>query len=87
MSKGLNVSSTIFAHKDIHKETRYSADGKTANQIDHVLIRNRFRSAITDSRALRGSHIASDHNLLKMKFKVKLRVKTKNKYNEKRKIV
>jgi len=45
--KGLNVRSTMFPHKDIHKETRYSADGRTANQIDHVLISNRFRSAIT----------------------------------------
>ena len=45
MSEGLNVRSTSFPHTDIHKETRYSADGRTANQIDHVLISNRFRSA------------------------------------------
>jgi hypothetical protein len=61
----------MFPHKDIHKETWYSADGRTANQIDHLLISNRFRSAITDIRALRGS----DHILLKINFKVKLRVK------------
>jgi hypothetical protein len=48
ISKALNVRSTTFPHKDIHKETWYSADGRTANQIDHVLISNRFRSAITD---------------------------------------
>jgi len=46
VSKGLNVISTTFPHKDIHKETWCSADGRTANQIDHVLISNRFRSAI-----------------------------------------
>jgi hypothetical protein len=40
MSKGLNVRRTTFPHKDIHKETWYSADGRTANQIDHVLISN-----------------------------------------------
>jgi len=45
------------------------------NQIDHVLISNRFRSAVTDIRALRGPDIGSDHNLLKINFKVKLRVK------------
>jgi hypothetical protein len=59
----------------------------TANQIDHFLISNRFRSAITDIRALRGPDIGSDHILLKVNFKVKLRVKTEKKYNEKRKIV
>ena len=59
--KGLNVSTT-FPHKDIHKETWYSADGRTANQIHHVLISNRFRSAITDITALRGPDIGSDHN-------------------------
>jgi len=71
----LNVRSKAFPHKDIHKETRYSADGRTANQIDHVLISNRFRSAITDIRALRGPDIGSGHKLLKVNFKVKLRVK------------
>ena len=56
-------------------------------EIDHVLISNRFRSAITDIRALRGPNFGSDHNLLRINFKVKLRVKTGNKYNEKRKMV
>jgi hypothetical protein len=70
ISKGLNVRSTTFPHKDIHKETWYSADGRTANQINHILISNRFRSAITDIRALSGPDIGSDHNLLKINCKV-----------------
>ena len=85
--KVLNVRSTKFPYKDIHKETWYSADGRTVNQIDHVLISNRFRSAITNIRTLRGPDIGSDHNLLKINFKVKLRVKSGSKYDEKRKIV
>jgi len=84
---GLNVTSTTFPHKDIHKETWYSADGRTVNKIDHVLISNRFRRTITDIRALKGPDIGSDHNLLKIHCKVKLRIKTGNKYNEKRKMV
>ena len=87
ISKDLNVRSTTFPHKDIHTETWYSADGRTANQISHVLINNSFRSAITDIRALRGPDIGSHHNLLKINFKVKLWVKTGNKHNEKRKMV
>ena len=57
------------------------------NQTDHVLISNRFRTAITDITQLRGPDIGSDHNLLKINFRVKLRVKTGNKYNEKIKSV
>jgi len=79
ISKGFNVRSTTFPHKDIHKETWSSADSRTANQIDHVLISNRFRSAITDIRALRGPGTGSDHKLLKINFRVKLRVKTEMK--------
>jgi len=75
ISNGLNVTSTTFPHKDIQKETWYSADGRTLSQIDHVLISDRFRTAITDITALRGPDIGSDHNLLKTSFKVKLRAK------------
>ena len=57
------------------------------NQTDHILMSNRFRTALTDVTQLRGPHIESDHNLLKINFKEKLRVKTGNKYNEKRKMV
>ena len=56
-------------------------------QIDHILMSNRFRTALTDVTQLRGPDIESDHNLLKINFKEKLRVKTGNKYNEKRKMV
>jgi len=87
ISEGLYVRSTTFPHNDIHKKTRYSADGRTANQIAHILISKRFRSAIRDIRALRRPDIGSDHNLLMINFKVKLRVKTGNKCTEKRKLV
>jgi len=69
ISKVLNVISTKFPHKDIHEQTWYSADGGAVNRIG--LISNRFRSAVTDIRALRGPDIGSDHNLLKINFKVK----------------
>jgi endonuclease/exonuclease/phosphatase family metal-dependent hydrolase len=57
------------------------------SQIDHILISNRFTAAITDITQLRGPNIGSDHDLLKINFKVKLRAKNGNKYNEKRKKV
>jgi hypothetical protein len=41
-SKNLVVKSTMFPHRDIHKYTWTSPDGKTNNQIDHVLIDRRW---------------------------------------------
>jgi hypothetical protein len=42
-SKNLRVKSTMFPHRNIHKYTWTSPDGKTHKQIDHILVyRRRF---------------------------------------------
>ena len=41
-SKSLVVKSTMFHHRNIHKYSWTSLDGKTHNQIDHVLIDSRW---------------------------------------------
>jgi hypothetical protein len=40
-SKNLVVKSTMFPHHNIHKYTWTSSDGRTHNQIDHILIDRR----------------------------------------------
>jgi exonuclease III len=46
--KNLRVKSTMFLHCNIHKYTWTSADGKTNNQIDHILIDRRRHSNVLD---------------------------------------
>jgi len=47
-SKNLVGKSTIFLHQYIHKHTCTSPDGKTYNQIDHILIDRRWHSSLLD---------------------------------------
>lgn len=44
-------------------------DGRTKNQIDHVLIRRTFRSPIMDTRVRQGADVTSDHWVTKLKLK------------------
>ena len=41
-SKNLFVKSTNFPYRNIHKYTWITSDGKTRNQIDHILIDRRW---------------------------------------------
>ena len=51
-SKNLVVKKTMFPHRDIHKNWT-SPDGKTHNQMDHILIDRRWHSSILDVRSFR----------------------------------
>ena len=67
-SKNLVVKSTMFPHRDIHKHTWTSPNGKTHNQIDHILIDRRRQSSILYVRIFRGADCDTDHYLVVQKL-------------------
>ena len=66
------IGGTIFAHQDIHKLTWKSPDGRTSNQIDHIIINGKWRRSLQDVRVCRGADIYSDHYLVTARVKLKL---------------
>ena len=61
----------MFPHKDVHKYTWTSPDGQYRNQIDHVAIRS--QGSVQDTRVHRGADVRSDHNLVIVKTKLRLK--------------
>jgi hypothetical protein len=62
--KNLVVRSTMFPHCYSHKYNWTSPEGKTQNQIDHVLIDKRRHSRTLDVRSFRGADCDTDNNMV-----------------------
>ncbi|PNF34106.1 hypothetical protein B7P43_G01139 [Cryptotermes secundus] len=73
-SETLTVKSTMFPHRNIHKFTWTSPDGKIHNQIDHILIDRRRHSSIFDVRSFRAADCDTDHYLVVAKVRERLAV-------------
>jgi hypothetical protein len=59
----------MFPHRNIHKYTSMSLDGKTHNQIDHILIDWGRHSSIRDVRSFRAADCDTDHYLVVVKVR------------------
>ena len=71
-TNSLVIGGTIFSHRKYHKATWVSPDKLTENQIDHVMVRQRYRSSLQDVRVRRSADIGSDHHLVVTKIKMRL---------------
>ena len=75
-SKNLVVKSMMFLDRNIHKYTCTSPDGKTHNQIDHILIDRRWHSSILDAQCFREADRNTDHYLMVARIRERLAVST-----------
>jgi hypothetical protein len=54
----------MFPHQNINKYTWTSPEGKTHNQIDHILMDRRWHSSTVHVPSFRGADCDTDHHLL-----------------------
>ena len=71
----LVLTNTLGPHKLSRRRTWHSPDGKHHNQIDYILVKKRFRSVVNihNTRSFPGADIGSDHDLVMMTFRVRLK--------------
>ena len=64
----------MFPHRNTHKYTCISPDGKTHGQIDHILIDRKWRSSILGVRIFRGAVCDTGNYLVFVKVRGRLAV-------------
>lgn len=69
----------MFPNTNIHRETWKSPNENYTKQIDHILINNPFKNSITDIKTTRGIDCSSDHYLVRVKMKIRLKRNTTTK--------
>ncbi|XP_055919557.1 craniofacial development protein 2-like [Eupeodes corollae] len=69
------ISSTRFPRRKIYTATWRSPDGRTTNEIDHVLIGTRQASNILNVRTFRGANVNSDHFLVVLSSELEYQTK------------
>ena len=63
-TNNLVIGGTLFPHREIHKITWCSPNGRDRNKIDHLLINGKWRRSLRDVEVRRGADIGSAYHLV-----------------------
>ena len=82
-SHRLTIANTLYPHKTPRRTTWHAPNGTTHNQIDFIMIPRRFKSSINGAktRTYQGADVGSDHDLLLLTIKIKLKRNNKTTNN------
>ena len=69
----LVIANTLFQQHKRRLYTWTSPDGQHQNQSDYILCSQRWRSSIQSAKTRPGANCGSDHELLIVKFRLKLK--------------
>ena len=73
---GMCVTNTVFPHKRIHQHSWYPPNPKAqASLKDYIMVRQRLKLSVLDTRVFRGVDLDSDHRLVVMSLRLKLKKK------------
>ena len=73
----LVILNTTFQHKDIHKFTWDSKGRDLMSIIDFFIVRRALRPGVVDVRVVRDVELGSDHHLVLMKGRLKVKKQKK----------
>ena len=71
----LTITNTWFEQKETRRHTWISPDGVTKNQIDYVLVNQRYRNSITNSKSRKDMDCGSAHTPVSVKMKLRFKKK------------
>ncbi|CAF1140811.1 unnamed protein product [Didymodactylos carnosus] len=72
--KKLMVTNTWLMQEKRRRYTWKSPSGKDRYQLDYILVNQRFSNSVRKSCSYPGADVSSDHNLIMMRIRVKLKV-------------
>ena len=72
IANSLSITNTMFRHHSCHLYTRVSPESRTRNQINYIIMNQKWRGCVKNVKTRPSADCSSDHQLLVAKFQLRL---------------